>query len=75
MPFHIDPDIAWSVWKDMFTEVCNIHAPIMQCKVRGECPWLKEHLKELMRRRDYTKKLLGLVNLRIGKPIKYRGTK
>ena len=56
--FHIvetfdDPNTAWSMWKDMFIEVCNKHAPTMPRKVRGEqCPWLKDQLKERMRKGD-----------------------
>lgn len=40
VPFHIvetfdDPNTAWSMWKDMFTEVCDEHAPTVQRKVHG----------------------------------------
>ena len=37
VPFHIvetfdDPYTTWSMWKDMFTEVCDEHAPNVQRK-------------------------------------------
>ena len=55
IPFHVieacdDPDTTWSIWKTMFTEVCDKHAPVVTWKVLGElCPWLTEDITKIMR--------------------------
>ena len=62
VPFHVieacdDPDTTWSIWKTMFTEVCDKHAPVVTRKVRGElCPWLTEDITKIMRERDHMHK-------------------
>jgi hypothetical protein len=38
----------------MFTEVCDIHAPLKTTTVRGDpCPWMTNIIKNLMRKRDH----------------------
>lgn len=57
-PFHIietcdDVDTCWSLWKSMFTEICDNYAPLVTRRLRGNpCPWLNGIIKELMRKRD-----------------------
>ena len=53
-----DPNSAWTVWRDLFLHVSNIHAPYRQKKVKSTpAPWLSPDLKRVMFERDRLKKV------------------
>ena len=53
-----DPNVAWNAWRNMFLNICDLHAPFRRKKVRNSnSPWLTPHLKKLMFERDKAKKL------------------
>ena len=53
-----DPNSAWSVWRDLFLHVSNIHAPYRQKKVKSiPAPWLNSGLKKMIVERDKLKKI------------------
>ena len=68
-PFHFatlldNPNEMWDVWKSLFLEVVNKHAPIRKRKVRSTySPWLTPEIKRKMRQRDYLKKQAVKLNL------------
>ena len=44
---------AWKYFKEVFRNVMDNHAPIIQKRVKGKpCRWLSTEIKELMNRRD-----------------------
>ena len=52
-----NPNECWRVWKLMFDETLNRHAPLRHKRTRGKSvPWITPRIKELMRNRDYHKK-------------------
>ena len=47
-------DSAWNTWKQLFTEICDQHAPIVDIRVRDQRPkWLTDEYIGLSRDRDY----------------------
>ena len=41
-------DTAWSVWSDMFNDVCNEHAPIRDKRIKGYLPeWVTSEFLQL----------------------------
>ena len=61
-PFHLaslldDPNEMWEVWKSLFLEIANKHAPIRKRKVKSKSsPWISSELRQKMRKRDFLKK-------------------
>ena len=61
-PFHLaslldDPNEMWLVWKSLFLEIANKHAPIRKRKVKSKSsPWISSELRQKMRKRDSLKK-------------------
>ena len=61
-PFHLaslldDPNEIWDVWKSLFLEITNKHAPIRKIKIRSKSsPWISSKLRQRMRKRDFLKK-------------------
>ena len=52
-----NPNICWQVWKSLFLEVLDRHAPLRHKRVRGiSVPWITPKIKQLMRNRDFHKK-------------------
>ena len=52
-----DPDNIWQIWKELFLEILNKHAPIQTKKVRShKIPWLTSNIKTLMNERDKLKR-------------------
>ena len=44
----------WSNFKDNFVAVADLHAPLMEKRVRGKaCPWLTGEIKKDIRQRNY----------------------
>ncbi len=49
-----DVDQAWMIWKHLFNEVCNLHAPIKQKRVSTSLPeWINSDYIKLSKDRDY----------------------
>lgn len=67
-PFHrettlTEPNEMWGVFKFLFLEVTNKHAPIQHRKVRSKCsPWIDSELMRKMRHRDYLKAIAVKTN-------------
>ena len=61
------PDNAndmWIVWKDLFLEVLNKHAPLCHKKLRvNSVPWLTSEIKNLINSRDRLKRKAIITNL------------
>ena len=52
-----NPNTCWNVWKSVFTETLNRHAPIRHKRTkRNSVPWITPRINEPMRNRDYHKK-------------------
>ena len=53
-----EPEDASNVFKDMFMTVADNHAPVIKQRVRDKLlPWITAHIKDLMKQRDYCKKM------------------
>ena len=53
-----DPEEAWNSFRDMFMAVADNHVPVVTRCVRGKSlPWITLHIKNLMKQRDYHKKM------------------
>ena len=51
---NISVDGLWANFKDTFLSVANVHAPLMEKRVRGKpSPWISGELKRCIRERDY----------------------
>ena len=51
-----DPNKMWDVWKSLFLEVVNKHAPMRKGKVKSNSlPWITAELRQKMRKRDFLK--------------------
>ena len=51
------PNQMWELWKKLFKEVLNKHAPIQQKKVRSKnVPWVKSDIKKLINERNKFKR-------------------
>jgi len=60
-----NPIEMWLKWKFLFSEVCDLHAPLRTKHVRAsKSPWITPELKNLMYRRDRLK----IKALRTGDP-------
>ena len=52
-----DPNKAWEIWKEIFLEIANKHAPLRQRRVKSEyCRWMTNEIKKQSYHRDYLKK-------------------
>ena len=50
-----NPNICWQIWKSLFLEALDRHAPLRRKRLRDDpVPWITPHIKQLiiMRRRD-----------------------
>ena len=62
--FATDPNCMWEIWKTLFLEVLNKHAPIQNKKVRSKnVPWITRRIKELIISRDKLKRKAIITNL------------
>ena len=56
--FGNNPDVTWEIWKELFLEVLNKHAPIQSKKVKThKIPWLTCDIKAMIVKRDKLKKI------------------
>ena len=54
-----DPNDMWEIWKELFLEVFDKHAPLQQKKVRSsKIPWITSKIKNLINTRDKLKLLV-----------------
>ena len=55
--FTEDPNTTWEIWKKLFLEVLNRHAPLQHKNLRAKrIPWLTSPIKELINTRDKLKR-------------------
>ena len=49
-----DPNKLWQIWKTLFLEVLNKHAPVSNIRIRGSnLPYITEDVRRLARQRDF----------------------
>ena len=54
--FGNDPNAMWEIWKDLFLEVLDKHAPLQRKKIRShKIPWITSQIKSLINTRDKLK--------------------
>ena len=54
---HNDPNLCWQVWKDLFPQALDRHAPIQRRRLKSNpIPLLTPEIKKLMQVRDWPKK-------------------
>ena len=59
-----DPNAMWEIWKSIFLEVLDKHAPIQHKKLRSKkVPWITSSIKELINKRDRLKRKAIFTNL------------
>ena len=62
--FADDPNTMWEMWKRMFLEVLDKHAPLQHKKVCSKkVPWITNNIKKLIIQRDKLKRKASLTNL------------
>ena len=50
--FADDANAMWEIWKNVFLEVLDKHAPLQQKKIRSKkVPWITSDIKKLMNTR------------------------
>ena len=51
-----DANEMWALWKKLFLDILNKHAPTMNFKIKGKnMPYITSDLKQMIRQRDYLK--------------------
>ena len=59
-----DPNAVWEIWKRIFLEVLDKHAPLQHKKLRSKkVPWITNNIKKLIIQRDKLKRKAILTNL------------
>ena len=49
-----DPNEMWAIWKTMFLDVLNGHAPISDITIKGNnLPYITKEVRQMIRQRDY----------------------
>ena len=55
--FGDDPNAMWEIWKELFLEVLNKHAPIQHKKTKSsKVPWITNKIEGLISTRDKLKR-------------------
>ena len=58
------PNAQWEIWKILFLEVLDKHAPLQHKKIRArQVPWIASSIKELINTRDKLKRKVIITNL------------
>ena len=58
-----DPNAMWEIWKKIFLDVLDKHAPLQHKKIRSKkAPWITNDIKNLMNTRDRFKRKAILTN-------------
>ena len=61
--FAEDPNAMWEIWKKLFLEVLDQHAPLQHKKIRSnKVPWITSDIKKLINTRDNFKRKAILTN-------------
>ena len=64
--FAEDPNAMWEIWKELFLEVLDNHAPLQHKKIRTKkVPWITSAIKQLIITRDRLKRKAIITNLEI----------
>ena len=51
-----DANEMWALWKKLFLDILNKHAPMINFKIKGKnMPYITSDLKQMIRQRDYLK--------------------
>ena len=59
-----DTNAKWEIWKKLFLEVLDKHAPLQYKKIRSKkVPWITSEIKKLINTRDRLKRKAILTNL------------
>ena len=62
--FAEDPNKKWEIWKKLFLEVLDKHAPLQHKKIRAKrISWITSPIKELINTRDKLKRKAIITNL------------
>ena len=49
-----DVNAAWNAWKTEYLRICDIHAPVIQHRIRNQPNfWINNEIKSMIYRRDY----------------------
>ena len=52
-----DPNEMWLIWKTLYLEVLNRHAPVSDMKIKGNnLPYITMEVRQMIRQRDYLRK-------------------
>ena len=55
--FATNPNDMWEIWKELFLQILNKHAPVQHKRFRSKkVPWLKSAIKDLIHNRDKLKR-------------------
>ena len=55
--FGKDPNHMWEIWKELFLEVLNKHAPLQHKKTKpSKVPWITTEIRSLINERDKLKR-------------------
>ena len=53
---HDNSNVCWQVWKSLYLQVLDRHAPLRRMRTRGNSlPWISSDIKGIMRSRDFHK--------------------
>ena len=60
-----DPNAMWEIWKSIFLEVLDKHAPLQHKKLRSKkwIPWITSSIKEVINKRDKLKRKATFTSL------------
>ncbi len=49
-------DDVWNMWKQLFLEICDKHAPFVNIRCKGySAPWINDEYLQMSKKRDYYK--------------------
>ena len=55
--FADNPSTMWEIWKDLFLQVLDKHAPLQSKKIKSKrSPWISSDIRHLMTARDNLKR-------------------
>lgn len=55
--FGDEPNNSWKIWKQMFLEILDKHAPLQQKKIKSKkAPWITRDIRTLLYERDDLKR-------------------
>ena len=76
--FADNPNSMWQIWKELFLQVLDKHAPLQSKKIKSKkLPWITNHIKQMIITRDKLKRRAIVTKLKTGQeglsitPIKF----